>query len=321
MEHSIFISYKRKSISTASLLHYRLTVEGYSAFFDIEDMNPGEFDTQIYQYIDDAIDIIMLIDKGSLDGWKPYDKDDNPTEEYKEDWFYKEISYAVTKNKNIVPILVDNCGMVSNRDLPADVRCIKGLEACHFSHYHCDDSISKLISKGFLKSKSEKKLDTSPSVFKIYSNMDCSVYSGNQLVCNVVGNSEDPFYWYIKRKGEYRLRCVNRKDKRVLIDKTIDVNEEKIVDIRFKTSSLSKYMISGLFVIIGSIITLIISYLSLNMFDHESGVMASMVEQHTLGTQTQNEKATSSTFEEALGVLDSIGEQEFESQTPSIIIY
>lgn len=58
MQYDIFISYKRISLPTANNLYYRLTMRGYSVFFDLEEMRRSNFDEQIYNNIHSAKDFL-----------------------------------------------------------------------------------------------------------------------------------------------------------------------------------------------------------------------------------------------------------------------
>lgn len=67
MTYDIFISYKRKSLATANNLYYRLTTRGYSTFFDLEEMRRDNFNVQLLNYIENAKDVFVLLEEGSLD--------------------------------------------------------------------------------------------------------------------------------------------------------------------------------------------------------------------------------------------------------------
>ena len=93
MKYDIFISYKRMSLPTANNLYYRLTTKGYSTFFDLEEMRRDNFDTQLLQYIENANDVFVILEDGSLDGCKKANWKE-------EDWFCHEIAFALEKEKN-----------------------------------------------------------------------------------------------------------------------------------------------------------------------------------------------------------------------------
>lgn len=90
-KYDIFISYKRKSLPTANNLYYRLITRGYSTFFDLEEMRRDNFNVQLLNYIENAIDVFVILEKGSLDACKQ----DN----WEKDWFCQEISFALEKKR------------------------------------------------------------------------------------------------------------------------------------------------------------------------------------------------------------------------------
>lgn len=231
--YDIFISYKRKSLAIASNLHYRFKSRGYAVFYDIEEMHPGEFDKQIYKYIDNASDILVIIEEHSLDGWMN-------RESYQGDWFYKEVSYALSLHKNIIPILHD-CPMPKEDDLPADVRAITKLQAPPFSLFYIESFIDALISKGFIKTKRRVE-GNSASAFKLYADTLCTAYHGKTIIGQIEAFAEEPIYWYVERKGEYRIKCVSSDNKTKIINCQIDTNEEKIIDIKYRGKRVSQLL-------------------------------------------------------------------------------
>ena len=114
MAYDIFISYKRKSLATANNLYYRLTTRGYSAFFDLEEMRRNNFNEQLFDYIENAKDVFVILEEGSLDSCK-----DNS---WKEDWFCKEIAHALKNEKNIIPILLGGYKMPKQDSLPTELK-------------------------------------------------------------------------------------------------------------------------------------------------------------------------------------------------------
>ncbi|MBR5477178.1 MAG: toll/interleukin-1 receptor domain-containing protein [Bacteroidaceae bacterium] len=239
----IFISYKRKSLNTAYLLYSKLGEKGYSVFLDIEELGPGKFDEQIYRFIDNASDIIVLIEQGSLDGWSVFNADGERTEEYKKDWFYKEVSYAFKLGKNIVPIW-NNCPVANGKILPTDVATIVDLESKPFMLHYVNAYIDELVTKNFIKSSPNKEIG-SCSIFKLYSDRNCEIYNGKTLIGKVLSYAEEPLYWYITRKGDYRIKCVADNGKVIILNSTIAENEERIIDIKYKRKKLDfKYIYS-----------------------------------------------------------------------------
>ena len=160
-KYDIFISYKRKSLSTANNLYYRLTTRGYSTFFDLEEMRRDNFDTQILQYIENAKDVFVIVEEGSLNNCKLEDWE-------KKDWFCHEIAYALEKKKNIIPMMIDGFKMPPEDFFPDKLKEFALKNGPEFNYSFFDAYLDKLIEKGYLNSKPNIQIQTS-SVFKFYS--------------------------------------------------------------------------------------------------------------------------------------------------------
>lgn len=277
--YDIFISYKRKSLPIASLLHYRLKILGYSVFHDIEEMHSGEFDVQLYNFINNAKDIILVIEKGSLDSWRTMDEHGNINERYKEDWFYKEVSYAMSQKKNIIPLWID-CEVGDTLMLPDDVSVITKLHSPKFSLYHVDSSIDLLCTKGFISSIPNQTVK-GISVFKLYSNRNCDVYNGKNFIGALDAYSEEPLYWFVERKGEFRLRCISKDGQTAILNCDIGTDEEKIIDVKFKKrllfSPIVKYVL-GILIFVINISFLYFLYLNKTSDTSSVGLKESLSE-------------------------------------------
>lgn len=146
MDHyDIFISYKRKSESTAYVLHSMLKNRGYSIFYDCEEMKRGNFDSQLLNYIENAKDVFVILEEGSLDACKCVD--------WEKDWFCHEIAFALEKNRNIIPILLNDYKMPPVDFFPKRLRELSLKNAPEFSLYYFDAYLDKLIEKGYLISE------------------------------------------------------------------------------------------------------------------------------------------------------------------------
>lgn len=77
--YDIFISYKRISLPTANNLYYRLSVRGYSTFFDLEELGRDNFDVSLLSHIETAKDVFVILEENALDGCKNQD--------WEKDWF------------------------------------------------------------------------------------------------------------------------------------------------------------------------------------------------------------------------------------------
>ena len=223
--YDIFISYKRKSLPTANNLYYRLTTRGYSTFFDLEEMGRDNFNVQLLNYIENAKDVFVILEEGSLDACK--------REDWEKDWFCHEIAFALEKKKNIIPILIGGYQMPSEDFFPDKLKELSLKNAPEFNFSFFEAYLNKLVEKNYLLSKPNLQ-DKETSIFKFYSNENCQVFKDGKLVCSLEGMSDEPYYLPVPRKGDYRFRSVNAITGAVkVIKEHIDIEEEKEIEIEW----------------------------------------------------------------------------------------
>ncbi len=216
----------------ANNLYYRLTTKGYSAFFDLEEMRRDNFDKQLLTYIENAKDIFVILENGSLDGCK---KDD-----WENDWFCREIAHALKYNKNIIPILLYDYQMPKAEDLPDELKELTMKNAPEFSFSYFDTYLDKLEEKGYITSGAIVKNKVT-SIFKFYSNEKCKILKDGKLVGYLDGESMEPYYLPVSRKGDYRFRCEKENDGDVkLFKEHIDADEEREVEIIWSKDKVSE---------------------------------------------------------------------------------
>lgn len=226
--YDIFISYKRKSLPTANNLYYRLTTRGYSTFFDLEEMRRDNFNIQLLNYIENAKDVFVILEEGSLDGCKKENWEN-------EDWFCHEIAFALEKKKNIIPILLGDYKMPNEEFFPDKLKELSLKHSPDFSFSFFDAYLDKLIEKKFITAEAQVQ-NKATSVFKFYSNENCQVFKEGKLVCSLEGMSDEPYYLPVPRKGDYRFKAVNMitADKRTIKER-IEADEEKEIDITWES--------------------------------------------------------------------------------------
>lgn len=250
MVYDIFISYKRKSLATANNLYYRLITRGYSAFFDLEEMRRDNFNAQLLNYIENAKDVFVLLEEGSLDACKH----DN----WEDDWFCKEILHALKNKKNIIPVLLGDYKMPIEEFFPEELKDLSLKNAPEFSFYYFEEYLNKLIEKGYITSTAQNRKQA-VSFFKFYSDENCQVFKDGKLVCCLEGMSDEPYYLPISRKGEYRFKCIFDFGKILIKDSVIDNGEEKIEHIKkmrtkFKLNVKILYFLCGLLFVLNVVI-------------------------------------------------------------------
>lgn len=226
-KYDIFISYKRKSLPTANNLYYRLTTRGYSTFFDLEEMGRDNFNIQLLNYIENAKDVFVILEEGSLDGCKKENWE-------KDDWFCHEIAFALEQKKNIIPILIGGYKMPNSDYLPEKLKDLSYKNAPDFNFTFFEAYLDKLIEKDYLISKPNLQEKTT-SIFKFYSNENCQIFKEGKLVCSLEGLADEPFYLPVPRKGDYRFKAFNLiTNNTKIIKEHIDADEEKDVDIEWE---------------------------------------------------------------------------------------
>ena len=228
MDHyDIFISYKRKSLSTANNLYYRLTTRGYSTFFDLEEMRRDNFNVQLLNYIENAKDVFVILEEGSLDGCKKENWE-------KEDWFCHEIAFTLEKKKNIIPILLGDYKMPGADFFPDKLKELSLKHSPDFSFSFFDAYLDKLIEKKFITSEAHVQ-NKATSVFKFYSNENCQVFKEGKLVCSLEGMSDEPYYLPVPRKGDYRFKAINAiTAEQKMFKEHIDSEEDKEIEIEWE---------------------------------------------------------------------------------------
>ena len=96
MAYDIFISYRRDGGEyTAKILRDHLQEDGYRAFFDVESLRSGYFNTKLYSVIDECTDFLLVLSPGALDRCVNED-----------DWVRREAEYALEKGKNVIPVML-----------------------------------------------------------------------------------------------------------------------------------------------------------------------------------------------------------------------
>ena len=139
MSYDVFISYRRVGGEhSARMIRDSLTEAGYDVFFDVESMRSGNFNTKLYSVIDECTDFVLILSPDALDRCSD-----------EKDWVRREVEYAISKNKNIVPILLR--GFTFDCELPDSLKSLPQYNGIEASTEFFDAFIEKL--RKFLKSK------------------------------------------------------------------------------------------------------------------------------------------------------------------------
>jgi len=142
----VFISYRREGgLDFSGRLYEKLVANGYTVFFDLEGMNAGRFDTQIYKKIERSDNFILILSPHSLDRCKNDD-----------DWVRLEIEKALELKKNIVLVLMQ--GFEFPEDLPNSLKEIKHFQGVWYFYTNNGFNTTYTQILLYLKDKDGKPL-------------------------------------------------------------------------------------------------------------------------------------------------------------------
>lgn len=122
LRNAIFISYRRADLSQdqVNVIHEGLEKEfgDGSVFLDTSDIHGGAKWKQILNQAGTGAKICLVMIGKS---WLEKDKDGQFRIQHPDDWVRKEIEYAIEKNLDIIPILVNGADLPSPNDVPASI--------------------------------------------------------------------------------------------------------------------------------------------------------------------------------------------------------
>ena len=142
-KYDVFISYRRDGGEMlAHILYERLKDSNYSVFQDVESLRSGNFNTALYDVIENCQDFILVLSPGALDRCANAD-----------DWVKNEIVYALEHGKNIIPIMTR--GFEWPETLPPEIEALRFKNGLTASTEYFDKFLEKLLT--FLVSGQAKK--------------------------------------------------------------------------------------------------------------------------------------------------------------------
>ena len=272
MTYDIFISYKRlgASSATAAYLYEILQQKGYNVFFDRKEMRSGKFNEQLLEHIQNATDVIILLEKDSLRSWfdhrvapksKSFDDDSNgdaparvdaaedfQEEPYKTDWFCQEIMHALgIPGKNIIPILLEGYLMPAGKDLPPEMKELSNYQALTLDISETSEFYEKYLvgPKPYLKSKPtnlslSRRVQSKGGIvgrFLFYTEVkSCDLFECGDLVATLTDDQDEwhPFCYPVDFAGEHRFRVVNNDSCEVLsIASSVETYCQQYVHVQF----------------------------------------------------------------------------------------
>lgn len=139
----IFISYRRDGgFQVADSVYQRLVAANYSVFLDMEQLNSGEFNTKLYDVIENCKDVILILPPNALDRCSD-----------EKDWVRKEIEYAIKLKKNIVPIMLRGYEWPDEESLPESLRTLRNYNGITATDHNVYIENIERLKKKFLTSR------------------------------------------------------------------------------------------------------------------------------------------------------------------------
>jgi tetratricopeptide (TPR) repeat protein len=96
VQKTVFISYRRTNVFTARAVYQNLTMHGYDAFLDFENIDAGSFERVILNQIAARAHFIIILTPSALERCA------EPG-----DWLRREIERAIDLKRNIVPLMFE----------------------------------------------------------------------------------------------------------------------------------------------------------------------------------------------------------------------
>lgn len=140
MKYDIFISYRRydqdgrpSGRDIARTLKYVFMIRNYSVFFDYSELKDGDFESVILSAIEKSQIVLVVITKDTFARCSDTD-----------DWVYRELKKAVSLNKKIILVDIDNAFHWQGwpKDFPDDLKKIRRIE---ISPIHTDSTFEACI--------------------------------------------------------------------------------------------------------------------------------------------------------------------------------
>lgn len=132
--YDVFISYRREGgFEMARLVYEHLRDAGLNPFLDLEELNSGLFDIKLLKSIENSENFVLILPKNSLERCC----DEN-------DWLRLEIEHALSKNKNIIPVMMH--GFEWPQHLPESIKLLPSFNGVQMSAAYFNAAIEKLMS-------------------------------------------------------------------------------------------------------------------------------------------------------------------------------
>ncbi|MBL8152553.1 MAG: toll/interleukin-1 receptor domain-containing protein [Anaerolineae bacterium] len=150
---SVFISYRRNTSKfIARAIFEDLRRSGYNVFMDVESIDSGDFERIILNQIAARAHFVVILTQGAVERFV------DP-----QDWFRREIERAISLERNIVPILVEDFRFEgAEKYLVGPLKRLSTYNALTLHHEYFEEAMERLRSR-FLKTPVYAKITPTPA--------------------------------------------------------------------------------------------------------------------------------------------------------------
>ena len=146
----VFISYRRScSWELSRLIYNSLKKRGFTVFMDIEDIREGDFDKTLFKNIELCDYFLPVLSKGTFD----LERISNP-----DDWVRREIEYALTMEKIIIPLISEDFIFPAENDLPKTLVPFSKKNGVRIPRDFFEEAIEKLTREFFVEKPSVENI-------------------------------------------------------------------------------------------------------------------------------------------------------------------
>lgn len=231
-EFDIFISYRRVGgFETAKHLYDLLKHDGYTVSFDIDTLREGKFNVALLSRIKLCQDFVLIVDPHT------FDRTLDPSFDSEQDWLRQELSYALSLQKNVIPILL--AGASFPEGLPDDIREVKYMNGPGYSKDYFDAFYNKLKwllhskprnnTEDILELSEPERIQENRAEIHIETDVDCEVFRFKEKVLDINSGEDNTIYL---QRGKHLVTFVSK-----IIP---DVKEQIMLDI--PSSDYSDYV-------------------------------------------------------------------------------
>lgn len=228
-EFDIFISYRRVGgFETAKHLYDLLRHDGYTVSFDIDTLREGKFNVALLSRIKMCQDFVLIVDPHT------FDRTLDPSFDPEQDWLRQELSYALSLQKNVIPILLAGASFPDK--LPDDICDVRYMNGPGYSKDYFDAFYNKLKwllhskprnnTEDILELSEPERIQENRAEIHIETDADCSVYRFAEKLVEAKAGKDNVIHL---SKGKHNITLISNRFS--------DIEENIVLDIPSKDYS------------------------------------------------------------------------------------